>query len=313
MRSARCGLCGRASGRSSTRTPRVAASAWKTTASGRDDDAASGAGHPPAEVDVVAKEREPLVEAARAGPRRQRRTSMPALLTASTCTMPSCWPWSYSPTLETGLAVAGAGDRDSDLEQPAGSRPGPDPTADDADAAGPTRPISSSCSSARGPVRSRRAAATTSRTSADASAAAVGGGPDPAATASPNPSDAASVRRRVGPRTSARARARTRPSNRCRPRPAVGEPGARLERLEQLRKPAGAVVSDDHRGDPSRRDDRGDPPGCEVNPARWSEVDGEAETLRVGRSRRDAARARARPTLAARPQGSAAPSRRLAG
>ena len=49
----------------------------------------------------------------------ERRTSMPAVLTASTVRTSSCWPWSYSLRSRPGLPAAGAGDRHAHLEQAA--------------------------------------------------------------------------------------------------------------------------------------------------------------------------------------------------
>ena len=46
-----------------------------------------------------------------------RRTSIPAVPTASTARVPSCWPWSLLAALQPGLAPAAAGDRHADLEQ----------------------------------------------------------------------------------------------------------------------------------------------------------------------------------------------------
>ena len=108
-RSARCGLCGTCARSSSARTPRVAASAWKTSASRGDHDTASCPRHPPAEVDVVAEQREPRVEApsrfqvaAYEHPRAAHREHVTLRVVLTLVGLAD---------LDTGLAVAGAGDR----------------------------------------------------------------------------------------------------------------------------------------------------------------------------------------------------------
>ena len=62
---------------------------------GDDDDPVAGQGGAPAEVDVVAQQRQ-RGSSPPSSSQTSRRTSSPAVLTASTCRVPSCWPWSCS-------------------------------------------------------------------------------------------------------------------------------------------------------------------------------------------------------------------------
>ena len=97
-----------------------------------DDDPATRAGDPPAEIDIVAKQRQAPVEPAQriedvATDQHARRADRQNLADAVVLTLV------VLAKLETGFTVAGPSDRDAHLQQTACSRPGADPASDDGD------------------------------------------------------------------------------------------------------------------------------------------------------------------------------------
>ena len=92
----RSSRCSRPPATSTGRRRWLPASAWCTTAAGDDDHPVAGQVGPPAQVDVVAQQRAAGGRGRRAASHTSRRTSIPAVPTASTARVPSCWPWSCS-------------------------------------------------------------------------------------------------------------------------------------------------------------------------------------------------------------------------
>ena len=112
----RSSRCSRPPATSTGRRRWLPASAWCTTAAGDDDHPVAGQVGPPAEVDVVAKQRQPAVEAAELVPHVAAhqhpggvdREHRPGAVVLALVVLAA---------LQAGLAPAAAGDRDADLEQ----------------------------------------------------------------------------------------------------------------------------------------------------------------------------------------------------
>ena len=224
------------------RTPRWAASTWKTTASG-----ATSTGCPARAARQPRSTSLPKTGSRGSKPRASRtgrRTSIPAVLTASTSRTSSCWPWSYSP-----------------LSRPVSRRPVPlivTPTSRRRRSEGHSRSLgpstsawgrsaatASSCSSASG---AGAQSSWSSQTQSSWPVPAAGAAASAVVTASPKPLSGGACRHGTGaePLTEQVGRA-------------VGAAGVHGEHqvrsvrlggdgVERSRQPATTVAADEHRG-----------------------------------------------------------------